>query len=118
MVHISADGDDTTTARPGVNEAGVQTPVSRSSSRQGDVRIMDATLYMTWHATCPRPALSPINPMHCTPDDDPPAWKTARAVTSATQDESSPVGHSATVSVAQYSALPALVVCPFPSGRR
>ena len=36
--------------------------------------------------------------------DDPPARKAARAVTYATQDESSPVGTSTAVSVAQYSA--------------
>ena len=36
--------------------------------------------------------------------DDPPAQKAARAVTYATQDESSPVGTSTAVSVAQYSA--------------
>ena len=65
-----------------------------------------------------RPALSPTSPMNRTPDDDPPARKAARAVTSAMQDESSPVGISAAVSIAQYSALPAPVVCPFPSGRR
>ena len=34
VAHISVDGDDTTTDRPGVNEAGVQEPVSRSSSRE------------------------------------------------------------------------------------
>ena len=34
------------------------------------------------------------------------------------QDESSPVGTSAADSVAQYSAPPAPVVCPFPLGRR
>ena len=33
VAHISVDGDDTMTDRP-VNEAGVQEPVSRSSSRE------------------------------------------------------------------------------------
>ena len=54
-----------------------------------------------------RPASSPFSPKHRTPDDDPPARKAARAVTAAMQDESSPVGTSAAVSVTQYSALPA-----------
>ena len=62
-----------------------------------------------------RPAPWPISPTHRMPDDDPPARKAARAVTSTTQDESSPVETSAAVSVAQYSAP---VKCLFPSGRR
>ena len=65
-----------------------------------------------------RPAPLPISPTHHTPDDDPPARKAARGVTSTTQDESSPIGTSAAVSIAQYSAPLAPVVCPFPSGRR
>ena len=51
-----------------------------------------------------RPAPLHISPTHRTPDDDPPARKPARAVTFAMQDESSLVGTSAAVSVAQYSA--------------
>ena len=62
-----------------------------------------------------RPAPSATWTMHHATDDDPPARKAAWAVTYATQDESSPVGTSA-VSVAQYSALPTPVVCPFSSG--
>ena len=65
-----------------------------------------------------RPAPSATRTMHRAMDDDPPARKAAQAVTYATQDESSPVGTSAAVSVVQYSAPPAPVVCPFPSGRR
>ena len=52
------------------------------------------------------------------PDDDPPARKAARAVTSVTHDESSPVGTSTAVSIAQYSAPLAPVMCPVLSGRR
>ena len=63
-----------------------------------------------------RPAPSATRITHTR--DGPPARKAARAVTYATQDESSPVGTSAAVSIAQYSAPPALMVCPFPSGRR
>ena len=54
-----------------------------------------------------RPAPLHISPTHRTPDDDPPARKPARSVTVtfAMQDsESSLVGTSAAVSVAQYSA--------------
>ena len=34
VAHISVDGDNTMTDRPGFNEVGVQAPVSRSSSRE------------------------------------------------------------------------------------
>ena len=62
------------------------------------------------------PARSPCGTMHRTRVDDPPARKAARAVTSAMQDVSSPVGTSTAVSVTQCSAPLAPVMCPFPSG--
>ena len=65
-----------------------------------------------------RPARSHSGTTHRTPDDDLPARKAARAVSSTTQDESSPVGTSAAVSVAQNSAPVAPVMCPFLSGQR
>ena len=61
--------------------------------------------------------LSPDASRH-TPDDDPPARKAARAMTSVTQDESSPVGTSTAVSIVQYSALMALVMCQVSSSRQ
>ena len=59
-----------------------------------------------------RQAPSPSGNMHRMPDDGPPARKAARAVTSAAQDKLSPVGSTAAVSVTQYNALPAPVMCP------
>ena len=54
----------------------------------------------------------PDNTTHQTPDDDPPVRKALRAVSSATHDDSSPVGTSAVVSVERYSALPVPMVRP------
>ena len=43
VAHISVDGDDTTTDRPGVTEAGVQEPVSRFSGRE---------MHILWRKHC------------------------------------------------------------------
>ena len=54
----------------------------------------------------------PISTTHRTPDDNPLVWKAPRAVSSATRDQSSPVGTSAVVSVERYSVPPVPMVCP------
>ena len=51
-------------------------------------------------------------------DDDPPARKSARAMTYASSDKSSPLGSPTSVPIAQYQAPPAQVLGPFPLSRR
>ena len=63
-----------------------------------------------------RPASLATRTTHRATDDDP--LESARVVTYATQDESAQAGTSAAVSVAQYNAPPAPVMCPVPSDQR